>query len=323
MKKISALLLALVLSFQVAFAATFSDVNNDHPYYTAITVLSQNNIVSGYPDGSFKPENTVNRVEALKMILGSARIDTPENTTKVFKDLDSKAWYMKFVVAAKSLGIVAGNPDGTFAPARNVNKAEFLKMLLESFKVDLTKHQNLKDPIALDAVPGQWFLPYLSYAKTIGLITPTLQNKLNPEKNLTRGECAEIIYRMLVVVQGGDAQKLLNIAESNLVDLLIDLNNNDIQKAINHADTAVFYTDEAVKASPGSAVALGANRISQGFRSLCLAYQAGVDKDFGKVKSYVKEAKDFAKQAADYSASLANLKTKIDELGQVLLDQAK
>lgn len=311
---------------QIANAATFSDVNEDHKYFTAVESLYNLEIVNGYPDGSFGPDKAVNRAEALKMILNSAEIGSAEiedGDGVDFSDVGLDDWFAKFVLSGVERGIVNGNPDGTFAPARQVNKAEFLKMLLESFDIDLSKHQGLEEGVSADSSVEDWFLPYLSYSKTVGITTPSLNNMLEPGKMLTRGECAEIIYKMLVLERGGDAQKLLNIAESSLVDVIIYLSENNVQKAIDNADRAVFYTDRALEVAGDDSVALGANKIAHGFRSLCLAYQAGVEGDNQGVVSYVTEAKNFALEAYNFSISFLSLKTEIEAVGDVLLDQVE
>ena len=324
MRKITSLFLALIFIIQGVLAGSFSDVSNDHSQYAAIESLKNLNIINGYEDGRFGPDDLVTRAQALKIILGSAKIEVPEisESEKIsFPDVPREAWFARFVITSKKQDIVGGNPDGTFAPNRKVNKAEFLKMLLGSFKTDLSRHQNLTEGISSDTEVGQWFLPYLSYAKTLGIVTPTLNNELFPSKELTRGDCAEITYKMLVNQFGGDAQKLLSIAESNLVDLLVNLNNNNVLKAIHHADNAVFYTDEVLKLVPDDLVAKGAQKIAQGFKSLCLAYQAGVEQQHDKIPQYVTEADNFAEQAFSENEAFASLKEKIQQMGKVLLEQ--
>lgn len=318
-------LTAFIFFTSATFAATFSDVSNDHPYYAAIESLKNLGIIDGYGDGTFGPDNPVNRAEALKIILGSAEIEIQEadESATEFTDVDPEAWFAKFVNAGRAKGIVAGNPDGTFAPARAVNKAEFLKMLLESFEIDLSHHQDQTTGISADTSARQWFLPYLSYAKTLGIISVTLDNKLFPGKELSRGESAEIIYKMLVLQRGGDAQKLLSIAESNLVELLVNLNNNNIQQALHYADNAIFYTNEVLLISPDDAIAKGAKAISEGFKYLCLAYQAGVEQRSEDLIKHVSAANNSADQASKHNISFTSLQAKISEMGDILLQQVE
>lgn len=324
-KQILVTFLVGILGFvNVAQAASFSDVNNDHQYYAAIESLKNLGIVGGYEDGTFQPENLVNRAEALKMILTSAEIQTSdadaEESTQ-FTDVAEGAWFGKYLGKAKRQGIVNGNPDGSFTPGRNVNRSEFIKMLLGSFGVDLSYHKSLTENIAGDVKVGDWYFPYMSYANSIGLVAPTLGNQLLPSKQLSRGECAEIIYKMLLVTKGGDAQKMLNIAESNLVSVLVKLNQNNPEDAIVKANAAVFYTEKAMEAASGDSVADGANRIARSFRGLCFAYRAGAEGNTEELQNYVNAANDLAAEAVSFDATFAGLQAKVKQIGDMLLGQ--
>jgi hypothetical protein len=319
-------LLFFVLFKGPVFCASFSDVGENHPQYAAIESLKNLGIVNGYSDGTFGPEKSVNRSEALKMILLSAEItvsDLSPDTTVSLSDVKSSDWFLKYVFSGINNGIVNGNPDGTFTPFRQVNEAEFLKMLLLSFKIDLSSHQNINKSISVDTVGTEWFLPYLSYSKTVGIITPTINDELLPGKMLTRGECAEIIYKLLVIIRGGDAQKLLSIAEANLVYVVVELNKNNIQGALDYANTAVFYTEQVLTLKPDDNIAKGANKIALGFKSLCLAYQAGVNNNPDEVANFVSQAKTFADEAVAFSDSFSSLRSEVLEIGKILLEQVK
>jgi amicyanin len=189
----------LLLAAPAAFAAgDFSDVPPSHPNYKAIMDLKSRGIISGYPDNTFKPYQTVNRVEALKIILNGAKIDTTANATvsAKFTDIQTNAWYMQFLNKAVELGIVQGYPDGSFKPAQTVNLVENLKMLMEAKKIDMSKVVVLENPFA-DAPKEMWYAKYLQYAKDKKLIEGDDQNKIYPGEGLNRARLAEILYRLL------------------------------------------------------------------------------------------------------------------------------
>jgi len=306
----------------LTFAQSFTDVPTNHRYYVSIESLKNLEIVNGYADGSFKPEQPVNRAEALKMIFNSAEIKLAEvNIDTGFSDVPSDSWFVKYVMQAKNKGIVNGNKDGTFAPSRFVNKAEFVKMILLAFETDLSQHIGKTDIIANDVLVNQWFYPYLRYAKVLGITNLTPDNRLLPDKNLNRGECAEIIYKILVIKRGGDTQKMLSIAEANLVELLVALQNNNIDQALNLANNALFYTENALKLKPDNGTVKAAHKLVLGFKKLTLAYQSGVEKDYSKLSQYVSEAKQLAGDAYQDDINSQPLGKKIKVLGDVLLEQ--
>ena len=321
-KKLLSFLIIFTLAVPSAVAVSFEDVPENHIYYAAIESLKNLEIISGHPDGTFKPADPVIRAESLKMILNSADIEVAVEYGEIdFPDVPEDAWYNMYLYKAVVDRIVNGNEDGTFAPSRQVNKAEFLKMLLESFEIDLSKHRNLTEGVSADTAAGDWYLPYMSYAKTLGIIFPTMDNRLEPGKDLSRGECAEIIYKLLIIETGGDTQKLLSIAEANLVSVLIEIGNNDIQAAIDSANSAVFYTEKALEKDSDTGIVKAANKIARGFLELTLGYQAGLEGRTEDLIGHVETAKDLAGQAFADDPSTQSLGQKLKAQGDILLGQ--
>lgn len=206
MKKLFKVLMVGILSLFAlggsAFAATttwagFSDVPSSHPNYTAIMDLHTRGIISGYQDNTFRPDQPVNRVEALKIILNAAKIDSASSQTKAeFTDIDNTQWYMPFLNKAVELKIVAGYPDHSFKPTQTVNLAENLKMLLNAEKIDVSTMQIVGNPYA-DVSANDWFAPFVQYAKDKKLIVANASNMVMPAQGMTRGKLAELAYRLI------------------------------------------------------------------------------------------------------------------------------
>ena len=319
------LILALVITLLPwpALAASFSDVPESSSYYAIVESMKNLKIMSGNKDGTFGLNKGVSRAEALKMVFVAAKItDLPTPSGAVCLDVAADAWYAKYVLKAQQLGVVKTKSDGKWKPGEPITKADFLKLLLLTFKKDLSNHKNLKY-LSKDTNPKEWYAPYLSYAKTIGLIAPTIQDKLEPFKNLTRIECADILYKFLLIERSGSVQKLLNMVESNLVDAIVKLNSNDVDSAIAKANDAVMYSEKALEKKKDSKLVKAANKIALGFKKLCLAYQAGIAKDFTKLKTLASEAKALATEAKNLDSSVNSLSQKIGEMGDVLVNQTK
>lgn len=105
--------------------SNFTDVNSSdwfNPYVATGTAIG---IVNGYEDGSFKPNKTVTRAEALKIILEAAGFTDLSDTSGNFTDVDGvRDWFAKYSAFAKKAGIVSGYGDGTFRGNAGITRAE-------------------------------------------------------------------------------------------------------------------------------------------------------------------------------------------------------
>ena len=196
-KKILIVPLALSLFLPESFLSTadaaddwYTDVSTQSSTYDGVFYLYQSGIVEGYEDGTFKPDQAVNRVEALKMILGATSHDAtsldPTLIIPTFPDMDLSGWYTPYVNLAWHLGVLAGNDDGTLAPETTVNRVEALKMLILAAdkKSDLPSIES-----------DYWYSAYLQYGIDHALVTPDSTNDYLPAATLTRGELCDLIYR--------------------------------------------------------------------------------------------------------------------------------
>lgn len=199
---------------QEEVAAVFSDVDLGHPEYVALKYLKENGIINGYADGSFKPDNYVNRVEALKIILEANKLINPayiaanslggeDFKTNIdivqFNDIFKAQWYFPYLKKAVEMGIVNGYEDGTFKPTKIVNRAESYKIIMESDGIEFG--EVLENPFA-DVSVNDWFAKYFNEAKIRQIVYYTISNTVNPGRELTRSKFAELVYRYLKSKEG-------------------------------------------------------------------------------------------------------------------------
>jgi len=192
---------APIVNAQVS--SSFPDVSTDSKYFTSIEYFKQKNVITGYTDGTFRPDQEANRAEALKIIMLGSNVPIVEvlpTDTDIFPDVKITDWFYPYIKKAKEMGIVKGYEDGTFKPEQTQNIAETLKMVL------LTKG------VTVDAVPANtsiypdvsadvWFAPFALYSKDKHIITPQEDGKLNASRGITRGELIELMYRTEIVAQ--------------------------------------------------------------------------------------------------------------------------
>lgn len=113
--------------YSLMSAKSFTDVEAGDWFYKAVTYLADVGIISGYPDGSFRPGNTITRSEFTAMVVQYMGLST--DGVSDFPDVPSGYWATGFIAAAKSAGIITGYPGGIFAPENNVTRAETVTIL--------------------------------------------------------------------------------------------------------------------------------------------------------------------------------------------------
>lgn len=296
---------------------TFSDVPQSHDNVVAIEYFVKNGVINGYDDGTFKPDNIVNRAEALKVILSSANVQVPENLDgSPFSDVKPEQWFAPFVIQAKDLGIVNGNPDGTFTPASTVTRAGFIKMLLETNKFIKEKWQNQQ--VYNDVAQDAWYASYMNYAGSAGLLSPTANNELLPEKELTRGEVAEVLYLMKLILNGKNTQFLITQSEHHMAQIEVYINAKKINLAKRNSELAFDLTQQALINTPNNNVVLAAAKIAKAYDLLVDAFIAGVQEDKEKARSLAEQTKVKATEGweADNSTQeiAAHIKSRADEI---------
>lgn len=114
--------------YPTAFEANSADVSRDSWAAEYIATGKQRNIISGYSDGNFRPDNIITRAEALK-IVSKARNLPSGGSTPLPADVPLGAWYTEILRGAMDRGIVKGDGNGNFRPNDPITRAELVAIL--------------------------------------------------------------------------------------------------------------------------------------------------------------------------------------------------
>lgn len=184
----------IVFMTSVAVAAPLSDTTGNKNQ-TAIEFLLSHGMVDGYGDGTFKPDNSINRAELLKILIKSVGMaPSVQEYHDCFSDV-KKEWFAPFICYAKEKKWVQGYADGSFHPSRTVNTAEALKML-----VNVYGYQPMQTSSAMpfkDIDLSAWYAPYVLVARNAGILDMDTGN-LGIAAHMTRGRISGMIYRAVV-----------------------------------------------------------------------------------------------------------------------------
>ncbi len=180
---------------QSTWAFGLSDITG-HPAQDAIDYLFAHEIIGGYPDGTFKPDRTVNRAELLKILVANdGTHPAAGDFHDCFPDVHEE-WFAAYVCYAKERGWVQGYPDGTFRPDDTVNAAEAIKMILAALGL-LPNRSSASSVAGID--PAAWYAPYIDTAIGYGIV---VEKDFDAVRDITRGDVAGMIYRFLLQSAG-------------------------------------------------------------------------------------------------------------------------
>ena len=171
----------------------FSDVTTNHVYAKAIELLKNKGIIWGYPDGTYRAENSLSRAELVKIMVWALGVDksscvasnrstAAQLKTNGFKDVSTSDWFANDLCVAKSLGIIKGYPDGNFKPNKSVSVAEAAKIVI----VGLAK-QKLSE-----GTP--WYQSYVDYLVQKNAVPTTVWSYTAA---INRWETAQLISSFL------------------------------------------------------------------------------------------------------------------------------
>ena len=162
----------------------FTDIS-DSSDVESIKLLKDLNIINGYEDNTYRPENLINRAEFIKIVVGARYSEDEILGDNCFSDV-SGDWFAKYVCTAKSKGIISGYGDYEFRPVQNVNLAEAYKIVVMAFLGDVIVGAEETDP---------WYEKYLFLAVANGF------NLVDSEidKEINREEVAIILARILAI----------------------------------------------------------------------------------------------------------------------------
>lgn len=317
----------LLPSLAAAQTASFSDIPADSPVMEAAAYLKGVGILSGYSDGTFRPNQIVNRAEAIKVIIAPLlkAEALAQLTATPFSDVKAGEWYLPYVEAARQNAIVDGPPlKQTFNGTKPVTKMEFIKMLLLAYRIDPSSYSEITLPLATDVTdPAAWYYPYLRYALTSSMVSVSGEGTFTPGRELTRGDAALILYRFLQYRTGKRTQALLTQAESEILIVLASLKENNAAQAEFASARALLAARGANAGEPNQPVVQGALKITEAFRAIVRAYRAGLNRQYDESIRLSGDAWNLAARGKELSPSLADLSGQVQALAKNIAESAR
>ena len=174
------------------FTAMWSRYKSDVPYM--LNGTDHYAYIKGYPNGSFKPTDTITRAEAATIfyrLLTDATRKAYATTYNAFKDVPATAWYNTAVSTMAKLGIVNGGADGYFRPNDPITRAEIAAMIARCDGAYYTGTSTV-----FSDTYGHWAASYIARAYELGWING-YGTTYAPDRYISRAETVAVLNRVL------------------------------------------------------------------------------------------------------------------------------
>jgi hypothetical protein len=166
-----------------------------------IKVLVEKGIIAGYPDGTFRPDQPVNRAEFAALLTKAFDL-TPTREASAFRDVPKKFWGAAVIDKAYRAGFLAGYPNKTFGPSQNILRIESLVSISNGSKLQADGSPAKVDELFTDAGQVPAFGRNALIAATQKCVTVSVSypegKTFNPNGVATRADVAAFIHQTLV-----------------------------------------------------------------------------------------------------------------------------
>lgn len=206
--------------YNAAATATYYDVPPEHWAYANIQRVSAQNWFSGYPDGSFRPNGTITRAEAVKVFVTFLSLQVSPISSSSFYDVDVNKWYAPFIEAGKDLFPTRTSMQGRipFQPDMPVSREDTVYALVNALGfgsnlavVDESVLNMFTDRNSISSNIRKHFAVALSNQ----LVSGYPDNTIRARDTLTRAEFATLLYRgTLVGFQDTNTAKIQSVTVS-------------------------------------------------------------------------------------------------------------
>ncbi|KNY26405.1 CotH kinase family protein [Pseudobacteroides cellulosolvens] len=184
------------MNITAVFVSSLNDIGG-HWAENYIKDLMKKEILKGYPDSTFKPENKIDRASAAAIIVKILGLEAGEYDKKFADNIPE--WAREPIMAACKAGIFNGYDDNTFRAEKNLTRQELVVILVRAlgYKDLQVKGTLFKDNDKI----GKWSVAYVAKAFELELIKGYEDKSFRPDNMITRAEFAAIIAKVICQIK--------------------------------------------------------------------------------------------------------------------------
>lgn len=186
--------LCLLISLTGICLAQPTDISG---HWSENQVLSWINkgLISGYPDGSFKPDNYITRAEFITLVNRAFNFNDESNPK--FSDINSRNWYAGEVAKSVAAGYISGYQDGTFRPNKEINRLEASSIIARVICSNLSGSASALNEFLDQARIPAWGRDAAGAVAAQGIIKGYADQTFRPLQPITRSEAVVALDRAL------------------------------------------------------------------------------------------------------------------------------
>lgn len=174
----------------------FRDVSDSHWAKSFITTLSELGVISGFEDGSFRPNDAVTREQFVKMIVEMFKLEN-NGEMKNFADVSVSHWAKNYIEAAVANEIISGMSDGVFGIGKELSRQDAAVIIVRTAnKLGIKLEGNASIDFNDEDEFGSYAKESIDSLVKAGIING-IDGKFVPNGAITRCQCAKILCALL------------------------------------------------------------------------------------------------------------------------------
>ena len=209
---------SILLLNNIAQAQNYTDISQNHWAYNYVKLLSDECVVVGYPDNTFRPDNNITRAEFAAMTIKALKQqDAQLKYSPEFSDVPKEHWAYNAISKAAYFDLVKGTSDGKFLPEETVSRAQVLSIVINSLTTDDMTVSQAREVLSksysdYQTIPD-WIVVQAGKAECLGIVVKSPSNKalLDADKPASRAEVAAFLSNMIEQVKRAPNKKLAEV----------------------------------------------------------------------------------------------------------------
>lgn len=188
-------------------ADRYSDISQDFWAYPYIEAMVRRDLLTGFPDGEFRPEEPITRTELAVLLNEAFNLEAPQDGPQ-FEDVASDYWASEEIASAVQAGFLEGVSENNFNPEQEVSRSEMFIALAQGLdlQVEGSPEEVLQTYEDVGQIPEQARDEIAAATQANLVVNYPEPQSLNPNESVTRAEASTIIYQALV--NQGDAEAI-------------------------------------------------------------------------------------------------------------------